>query len=141
MVLAAMAIKVVGEHKLVLSMLHFTLKSKKVSSFSCDLKKIYYHITPRLHVHLISTTKTYTITVAYQSTGVRIAQLVQRLTEKPGTILTHVQVPGAARDFSPRVGFYSRLCYGVHTAPVCGHMHHSTQPHHCLDTRTYCTHP
>ena len=31
MVLDAMAIKVVGKHKLVLSKLHFTLKSKKVN--------------------------------------------------------------------------------------------------------------
>ena len=31
----------------------------------------------------------------------RIAQLVQRPTEKPGTILTRVRVGGAARDFSP----------------------------------------
>ena len=34
-----------------------------------------------------------------------IAQLVERPTEKPGAILTLVRVPGAARDFSPRVSF------------------------------------
>ena len=40
----------------------------------------------------------------------RIAQLVQRPTEKPGTILTRVRVRGAARDFSPRVNFQCRMC-------------------------------
>ena len=34
-----------------------------------------------------------------------IAQLVDRPTEKTGAILTRVRVPGAARDFSPRVNF------------------------------------
>ena len=34
-----------------------------------------------------------------------IAQLVERPTEKSGAILTRVRVPGAARDFSPRVKF------------------------------------
>ena len=33
--------------------------------------------------------------------GVGIAQLVEHLTEKPGAILTWVQVPGVARDFLP----------------------------------------
>ena len=48
-----------------------------------------------------------------------IAQLLERLTEKPGAILTRVRVPGAARDFSPRVKFQCRLSYGVPTAHVC----------------------
>ena len=37
--------------------------------------------------------------------GAGIAQLLERLTEKPGAILTRVRVPGAARDFSARVDF------------------------------------
>ena len=45
------------------------------------------------------------------------AQLVERPTEKPGTKLTRVRVPGAARDCSPRVSFQCRLSYGVCTAP------------------------
>ena len=53
-----------------------------------------------------------------------IAQLVgPRPTEKPGVLLTRVRVPGAARDFSPRVSFQCRLSYGVQTAPVCNRMH------------------
>ena len=32
---------------------------------------------------------------------VGIVQLVEYLTKKPGAILRQVQVPGAARDFSP----------------------------------------
>ena len=34
---------------------------------------------------------------------------MERPTEKSGTILTRVQVPGAAKDFSPRVNFQCRL--------------------------------
>ena len=34
-----------------------------------------------------------------------IAQLVECLTEKPGAVPKGVRVPGAARDFSPRVNF------------------------------------
>ena len=53
-----------------------------------------------------------------------IAQLVgPRPTEKPGVLLTRVRVPGAARDFSPRVNFQCRLSYGVRTAPVCNGMY------------------
>ena len=33
-----------------------------------------------------------------------------------------VRVPGAARDFSPRVNLQCRLSYVVHTAPVCNCM-------------------
>ena len=54
--------------------------------------------------------------------GVGIAQLVEYLTKKPGAILRQVQVPGAARDFSPRVSFQCRLSYGVHAAPLYNHM-------------------
>ena len=45
--------------------------------------------------------------------------LVERTTEKPGAILTRVQVSGAVRDFSPRIRFQCRLSYGVRTGPVC----------------------
>ena len=45
-----------------------------------------------------------------------MAQLVERPTEMPGAILTRVRVPGAARDFSPRVKVQCRLSYGVRTA-------------------------
>ena len=37
--------------------------------------------------------------------GGRMAQLVEHLTQKPGTVLTWVQFPGVTRDFSPRVTF------------------------------------
>ena len=47
-----------------------------------------------------------------------IAQWVEPPTEKPGAILTRVRVPGAARDFSPRINFQCRLSHGVRTAPV-----------------------
>ena len=52
-----------------------------------------------------------------------IAQLVERTAEKSGAILARVRVPGAAKDFSPRVNFQCRLFYGVRTAPVCNRMH------------------
>ena len=35
--------------------------------------------------------------------------MVKRPTEKPGAILTRVRVPGAARDFSPRVDSQCKL--------------------------------
>ena len=38
-------------------------------------------------------------------TVTEIAHSVERPTQKPGTILTRVRVPGAARDFSRRVNF------------------------------------
>ena len=43
--------------------------------------------------------------------------MVERPTQKPGAVLSRVRVPGAARDFSPRVSFQCRLSYGVRTAP------------------------
>ena len=43
-----------------------------------------------------------------------IASLVEHRT---GTLPTQVQLPGAARDFSPRVNFQRRLSYGVCTPP------------------------
>ena len=77
--------------------------------------------------------------------GAGIAQLVERLTEKLGAILTRVRVPGAAREFSPRVSFRCRLSYGVRAAPLCAiacinicvhvkNLKHG-QPYHCLDTQ------
>ena len=53
----------------------------------------------------------------------RRAQWVKRPTENPGAMLTRVQVPGAARDFSPRVNFLCGLSYGVRKAPACNRMH------------------
>ena len=56
--------------------------------------------------------------------GAGIAQLVERQTEKPGAILTRVQVPGVViRHFSSRVNIQCRLSHGVRTAPVCNGMH------------------
>ena len=37
--------------------------------------------------------------------GAGMAQLAERLTERPGAVLTRVRVSGAARDFSPMVSF------------------------------------
>ena len=52
------------------------------------------------------------------------AQLVERPTEKNARCnMTWVKSPGAARDFSPRVGCRCRLFYGVRTAPVCNRMY------------------
>ena len=44
-----------------------------------------------------------------------VAQLVEHRTSTP---LRQVRFPGAARDFSPRISFQCRLCYGVLT-PRC----------------------
>ena len=59
--------------------------------------------------------------MSFFSLNTGIAQLVQCWTEKPGVILTQVQLPGAGGDFSPIVNFQCRLSYGVCTVPV--HMH------------------
>ena len=82
--------------------------------------------------------------------GAWIAQLVERPTEKPGAILTHVLVPGAAKDFSPRIDFQCRLSLRCpHSPRVQSHSATSVrtlkipkhwQPHHCWDARKYCTH-
>ena len=48
-----------------------------------------------------------------------VAQLVERLTENPDTMLAWVQVPGPAWDFFSPVIFQCRLSYGVRTAPPC----------------------
>ena len=52
-----------------------------------------------------------------------ISQWVEPPTEKPGAILTRVRVPGAARDFSPRIHLQYRLSHGVRTALVYTRMH------------------
>ena len=46
--------------------------------------------------------------------GGDVAQLVERRT---GTPLTQVRLPGAARDFSPKVRFQCKHFYGVRTLP------------------------
>ena len=62
----------------------------------------------------------------YISRGGYVAQLIQRRTRTP---LTQVRFPGAERDFSPRVNFQCRLCYGVPTSScaiacidICAHV-------------------
>ena len=46
-------------------------------------------------------------------TGPGTALLVEHPTEKPGAILTRVRVPGAAKDFPPRVNFQCILTYNL----------------------------
>ena len=46
-----------------------------------------------------------------------LAQSAERWTKEPGTILTQVQFPRAARDCSPRANLLYRLSYSVCTAP------------------------
>ena len=88
-----------------------------------------------------------------QINAIIIPQLVERPTEKLGAVLARVRVPDAARVFSSRVNFQCRLSYGVCTAPVCNCIPQQCahvinivkntkhwKPHHCLDTRKYCTH-
>ena len=81
----------------------------------------------------------------------RVAELVQCLAQKPGTMLMQVQFPGVTKDFSHRVNFQAES-YSVHADPVCNTLHASTsvamfnptqwqwQLYHCLDTQKYCTH-
>ena len=74
-----------------------------------------------------------------------IARLIKRPTEKPGAILTRVRVPGAARDFSPRVNLQRRFSYyGVLSAsasvrplkiPSTG----SIDSRYIVWTRKFCT--
>ena len=79
-----------------------------------------------------------------------IAQRVERPTEKPGAILTRVRVSGAARDFFSQSQLsmqtlwrcpYSSLCATAYIN-ICAHVKNPKhwQPHHCQDTRKYCTH-
>ena len=51
------------------------------------------------------------------------AQLVRRLSKKPGEPVKQVQIHSAAWDFSPRINVHNRLSYGVHTAPMRSHVH------------------
>ena len=51
---------------------------------------------------------------------------------RSGTPPTQVRVPGAARDFSPRVNFPCRLSYGVRTPPCAVA---------CIDIRAYVKGP
>ena len=72
-----------------------------------------------------------------------IAQLVERSIEMSGTILTRVRVPGAARDFSPRVSFQCRLCTCPHASTyVCTLKIPNTgsHVHHYLERGIYHTH-
>ena len=50
--------------------------------------------------------------------GADVAQLVELRT---GTPSTQVRIPGAARDFSPRVICQRRLSYGVRATPLCNY--------------------
>ena len=61
---------------------------------------------------------------ALKGGGGETAQLVERPIEKPGTILTRVRVPRAARYFSPRVSFsygcpYNRCVQWHASTSVC----------------------
>ena len=61
--------------------------------------------------------------VSFSCESAGIAQLVERPAEKRGAVLTRVRVPGAARDFSPKVKIQRRLSFGVRTAPVRNRLH------------------
>ena len=67
----------------------------------------------------------------------RLAQLVERPTEKPGAILPRVRALGEARDFSAsQLSVLLRCpCNRMHKH-LCAHVknHKHWQPHHCLDT-------
>ena len=64
--------------------------------------------------------------------------------------MTRARVPGAARDFSPGVYFFSADSLMVSVQPpcaiacinICAHVKNPThwQPYHCLNTGKYCTH-
>ena len=70
-----------------------------------------------------------TLSPAQLNSGAGIAQLAECLTEKPGTTLTRVAVPGTAKDFSPRVNFQRGFSYCICTAPACCRMHRLTSVH------------
>ena len=83
-----------------------------------------------------------------EGSGARIAQLVERSTEKPDAILTRVRVPGAATDLSPRVNFPGNVDSGTVSAHslcavacinICAQVKSppNWQPYQCLDTRKY----
>jgi len=59
-------------------------------------------------ISLVSlTTHNWTARLITTATRSRIAQSVERPTEKPGAIVTWVRIPGAARDFSSRITEFS----------------------------------
>ena len=81
--------------------------------------------------------------------GTGVAQFVERPTEKPGAILTRARVPGAARDFSPRVSFQCSLLRCLYSPRVQLHVSTSVcmlkNPKHWqtylyFDTCKYCAH-
>ena len=57
-----------------------------------------------------------------------MAELCERRVDKPGAILTRVQVPGAARNFASRFNFRCRLSYGGRTT-CCVQSHASASVH------------
>ena len=63
------------------------------------------------------------------------AQLVECLTEKPDAILTQVQVQSAARDCSPRVGFFTADSLLLCVQPPC-----ATASVKTVWTRTHTSH-
>ena len=76
---------------------------------------------------------------------VYIGPWLERPAQTSGAILTRVRVPGAARDFSPKVSSQCRLSYGVPQPPcatACTNIRvHVTNPKHWQpDTQKYCTH-
>ena len=64
--------------------------------------------------------------LAHELPNTDVAQLAEHHTRMP---LTQVQIPGAARDFSPSVNFQCMLSYSVRTPPcaiacinICAHV-------------------
>ena len=93
-----------------------------IKVFTKPTNRVHRDCSKYIHTH------THTHTVTHKSTlnpaalghcacSLRIKGRVECLTEKPEAMLMRVWVPGAARDFSPRVNFQYRLSYGVRTAP------------------------
>ena len=62
-----------------------------------------------------------------------MAQLVERPTEKPGTILMWVRVPGAARDFPPRESTSSADSLTVSVQTLCANAMHQ---HLCAHSKS-----
>ena len=80
----------------------------------------------------------------------RIAQLIERQTEKPGAILTCVRAPRCGKGFFSQSQLsvqtllrclYSPPC-AIAGISICAHVKNPQhwQPYHCLGTRQYCTH-
>ena len=65
-----------------------------------------------------------------EQTEAGVAQLVERWTEQPDTILMQVQVPGAARDIFPAESTSSAdSLKNVRTAPVLNRLHQHLRAH------------